>query len=96
MVPVAVFIEQAQYLLVIALVTGLVLVGLAGLAYGLVRWWKFKDREKRSLEFVVLQVAVPRDNEIKIDAAEQMFASLFSIKKSGGMLGLANVIVIHW
>ena len=32
---------------------------------------------------VTLQIAVPRDNEIKIDAMEQVFASLYSIKKGG-------------
>jgi len=30
-----------------------------------------------------MQVAVPRDNEIKIDAAEQLFASLHSIAHGG-------------
>ena len=85
--PVNVFIDQAKYLLMIAAMVGLGMVGLTGLLYLLVRWWKFKDREKRSLEFVLLQIAVPRDNEIKIDTAEQMFASLFSVKKGGGILG---------
>ena len=85
--PVNVFIDQAKYLLMMVVVVGLGMVGLMGLLYLLVRWWKFKDREKRSLEFVLLQVAVSRDNEIKIDAAEQMFASLFSVKKGGGILG---------
>lgn len=56
---------------------------LAGLGYIAFLLWKYKDREIRSLEYVVLQVAVPRDNEIKIDAAEQMFGSLYSIHKSG-------------
>src|SRR3989344_3352470 len=37
-----------------------------------------------SLGFVLLSVAVPRDNEIKIDAAEQMFSSLASVYKGGG------------
>ena len=46
-------------------------------------WIRNKDREERSLDFVLLSVAVPRDNEIKIDAAEQMFASLYSIYKGG-------------
>src|SRR4030042_130177 len=45
-------------------------------------WMRNKDREERSLDFVLLQVAVPRDNEIKIDAAEQMFSSIYSIYKS--------------
>ena len=80
-------IEQAKYLVLIAFLLGLGIVGLVGLLYIFAHWLKFKDREKRSLEFVVLQIAVPRDNEVKIDGAEQMFASLFSVKKSGGWLG---------
>ncbi len=45
--------------------------------------WKYRDREERSLDYVLLQMAVPRENEIKIDAAEQLFASLYGIHKSG-------------
>jgi hypothetical protein len=55
----------------------------AGLGYLVFLLWKYRDREIRSLEYVLLQVAVPRDNEIKIDAAEQMFASIYSIYHSG-------------
>lgn len=44
---------------------------------------RYKDREKRSLNSVLLQVAVSRNNEVKIDAMEQLFASLYSIKKGG-------------
>ena len=50
-----------------------------------VGWIKYKDREKSSLRFVLLQVKVPRGNEIKIDAAEQLFATFASIQKSGGI-----------
>ncbi len=52
----------------------------------LVGWIKYKDREKASLQFVLLQIKVPRGNEIKIDAAEQLFATFASLRKSGGML----------
>ncbi|MBI5619904.1 type IV secretion system DNA-binding domain-containing protein [Candidatus Gottesmanbacteria bacterium] len=45
--------------------------------------WKYRNREERSLDYVLLQIAVPRDNEIKIDAAEQFFASLHSIYHAG-------------
>ena len=61
----------------------LVLGGLAVLGYVAFLLWKYRDRESRSLEYVLLQIAVPRDNEIKIDAAEQMFSSLYSLFKSG-------------
>jgi len=62
----------------------LVLGGLGYIAgYGLFLWYKWKDREKASLESVLLQVSLPRDNEIKIDAAEQLFAGFSSLRKSG-------------
>jgi len=46
-------------------------------------WYKYRHREKESLSSVLLQVILPRDNEIKIDAAEQMFASLASLRLGG-------------
>ncbi|MDO8619584.1 MAG: DUF87 domain-containing protein [Candidatus Daviesbacteria bacterium] len=49
-----------------------------------VGWIKYRNREKVSLEYILLQVTVPRGNEIKIDAAEQLFGTLASLKKSGG------------
>jgi hypothetical protein len=65
----------------------LALVVLGGLAlivgWVWVIWMRNKDREEKSLDFVLLSIAVPRDNETKIDAAEQMFASLASVHKGG-------------
>src|SRR5216683_6037604 len=49
--------------------------------YLLLLFYKFRNREKVSLDSVLLQVALPRENEIKIDAAEQLFSSFSSIKK---------------
>ena len=71
-----------------AILTGIVLLGLialffAGLGFFVFTLFRFRDREKRSIDSVLLQVAVPRGNEIKIDAMEQLFAALFAIKKSG-------------
>lgn len=53
-----------------------------GLTYLLLLWVKYHNREEKSLDSVLLEVAVPRENEIKIDVAEQMFASLYAIKKT--------------
>jgi len=50
-----------------------------GLLYAAFFLWKYRDREIRSLTYVLMQVAVPKENEIKIDAAEQMFASLYGL-----------------
>lgn len=44
-------------------------------------WLRNRDREKESLESTLIQVSLPRDNEIKIDAAEQMFSALAAVGK---------------
>ncbi|MDO8340619.1 MAG: hypothetical protein Q7T59_01450, partial [Candidatus Woesebacteria bacterium] len=45
--------------------------------------FKFRGREERSVDSVYLQVSVPRLNETKTDAMEQLFSSLYSMKKGG-------------
>jgi hypothetical protein len=60
----------------------LVLVLLAMLGYAALLWYRWKDREERSLKLVTLLVAVPQDNEIKIDAMEQIINSMSSMYKS--------------
>src|SRR3989338_10964812 len=69
-----------------------ILIALLGLSlYILLIWYKNRNREKESLESTLLQIAVPRDNEIKIDAAEQLFSSFASIG-GGSLLKLGNHI----
>src|SRR3972149_8482824 len=46
-------------------------------------YYKGRGREEGSIDSVLLQVAVTKGNEVKIDAMEQLFASLYSIKKGG-------------
>ncbi len=48
----------------------------------LVYLYKHRRRERYALDFVTLLVRLPKTNEIKIDAAEQMFAALHSLKHS--------------
>ncbi|NTU72653.1 type IV secretion system DNA-binding domain-containing protein [Candidatus Roizmanbacteria bacterium] len=67
------------FLVTLAIAAGLTLVFM----YVLVLYSRMKKREKIALEMVSLEVKIPKDNEIKIDAAEQMFASFASLKKSG-------------
>lgn len=45
--------------------------------------YKNRKREERSLKSVLLEVAVSQGNDIKIDAMEQFFSSLNSIRKGG-------------
>ncbi len=62
---------------------GAVGFGLFFLGYFAFLFYRYREREKISLDSTLLQITMPRENEIKIDAAEQMFAGLASIRKSG-------------
>jgi hypothetical protein len=61
----------------------LILGVLAVFVYMFVQWLKHYKREEYALSFVTLLVKLPKDNEIKIDAAEQMFTGLYSLHKGG-------------
>ncbi|KKQ35370.1 MAG: hypothetical protein US51_C0007G0005, partial [Microgenomates group bacterium GW2011_GWA2_37_6] len=62
---------------------GIFLFATALLAYLIFLAFKYRNREKEALLTTLLQVALPRDNEIKIDAAEQLFSSFASLRQSG-------------
>lgn len=69
-------------------ILGLIVLGIVVFILGVLGWYFFniyahREREKRSLESVLLQIAVPRTNEIKPDAMEQLISSLYSVKKGG-------------
>ncbi|MDO8741896.1 MAG: DUF87 domain-containing protein, partial [Candidatus Roizmanbacteria bacterium] len=61
------------------LAAGLTLI----LIYLVIIYLRLKKREQISLEMVTLEVKLAKENEIKIDAADQMFSSFSSLKKSG-------------
>lgn len=70
----------------LALFLSIILVGLlisgSILSFYVFRlWMRNKNRESESLGSTLLQIALPRDNEIKIDAAEQLFSSFAAIGK---------------
>jgi len=73
-------------LIIVAILISLML----GVFYVLALWYKNKDREKQSLDSTLIQVTLPRDNEIKIDAAEQFFASFVGIKPHSGILSFLH------
>ncbi len=58
------------------------------LIYFLILNLKYKNREKDALESTLIQVALPRDSEVKIDAAEQLFSSFASLRKGGFLSSL--------
>ncbi len=76
-------IESIFYYFLIGIIFLCAIAGLILLAYGFVVWWRWRNREEKSLDFVLFQILLPRENEIKIDAMEQIIASLYSIKDGG-------------
>lgn len=77
------FIDTATSVITIILLLGVSGVITAGFAYVLVFVMRLRKRMQISLEMSTLEVQLTKDNEIKIDAAEQMFASFAGLKKSG-------------
>jgi len=84
--------DQIDYQIIIDRVITISLAGLAAilaagltliLIYLIVIYFRLKKREQISLEMVTLEVKLAKENEIKIDAADQMFSSFSSLKKSG-------------
>ena len=75
-------VQQISSFLMSLLIVVVVLLVLALLGFVFLMWWKWKDREEKSLKLVTLLVAVPQDNEVKIDAGEQIINSISSMYKS--------------
>src|SRR3990167_11280048 len=75
--------QLAEFVLITVFVFGILVILLVAALLVFLQWLRFRNREEVSLNFVLLEIAVPRDNEIKIDAAEQVFAALSSIKQGG-------------
>ena len=75
-------VQQINTILISLLIVIMVGVLLVFLGWIFLMWWKWKDREEKSLKLITLLVAVPQDNEIKIDAGEQIISSIASLYKS--------------
>jgi hypothetical protein len=75
---------MAQMIGLVVLLAILSVIGaiLVLMGYVAVLWYRWRDREEKSLSMVTLMVAVPNDNEIKIDAMEPIISSLASMYKS--------------
>ena len=72
-----------QWLFATIFVLGIV-TAVVMLSFWLLLWWmKWRNREDVSLNFVTLQIAPPKENEVKVDAMEQAFMALMSIKRGG-------------
>jgi len=68
-------------LTVFATIGGVVIL-VCGIGYVGLLWLRNRNRESISLNSTLLQITVPRDNDTKIDAAEQIFSSIVSIRRA--------------
>lgn len=75
----------ASFVMVFTLILAVISLSMVGVGVIFLQFYKHRNREEVSMNFVLLQLAVPRDNEVKIDAIEQLFVALGSIKKGGFM-----------
>ena len=85
-------VQQINTILVSLLIIVMIGVLIAFLGWIFLLWWKWKDREEKSLKLITLLVAVPQDNEIKIDAGEQIISSIGSLYKSAKIKFLQPLI----
>ena len=73
------------------LLSSLAIATLAGLIFLFLIWRKNKARHKNALEMTLLEISMPRDNEIKIDAAEQLFSGFASLKAAKGRMAAFKI-----
>src|SRR3989344_6186147 len=78
-----VFVERAIFIGLIFVGIGFAALLTLGFMYLLILYFRLKKRESMAYEMTTLEVQLPKENEVKIDAAEQMFASFASLKKRG-------------
>ncbi len=81
---------------IIAIILAFILVSAicaatAGLIFLFGLWRKNKLRHEKSKDMSHIEIKLPRDNEIKIDAADQMFAIFASLKSAKGRLKFFKV-----
>lgn len=78
-------VNQINFTAILVAAIGIALFVLILFIIGWVLFVFFKNRkrEERSIDSVLMQVALPRNAEAKIDVMEQLFGSLYSMKKGG-------------
>lgn len=81
--PIKVFVDQITSVVIILLLFGFATALTAVFSYVMIFLMRLRKRMHVSLEMTTLEVQLTKDNEIKIDAAEQMFASFSGLKKTG-------------
>jgi hypothetical protein len=69
--------------IILGVITFVIFAAIIGFKY-LVWFTKFKNRTRNLKDKVFLKIQIPEDNEYEISVAEQIFSSLFGIKRPSG------------
>ncbi len=85
------FIDTVIAIIVAFILVSVVVALTAGVAFLFGMWRKNKLRHEKNMDMAYLEIRLPRDNEIKIDAAEQMFSSFAGLKTAKGRLKFFKV-----
>lgn len=75
--------DLTTYVMILTVILALITLVIVGVGVVFIQFWRFRNREEVSLGFVVMEILVPKDNEVKIDAMEQLYIALSSIKRGG-------------
>lgn len=85
-------IVNILFAFILAFLLASLVVGCAvGIFLAIGFWNKSKKRHERALDTSLLEVSLPRENEIKIDAAEQLFSSLVAMKDTKGIFSFLKL-----
>ncbi|MDR0463358.1 MAG: type IV secretion system DNA-binding domain-containing protein [Pseudomonadales bacterium] len=82
--------------ILIVLIVLLALAVIAGLAYVVAILLRNKGRQKYALDFVTMLIRLPRENEVKVESAEQMYATIYALKRDGVLDFLKNEEIISF
>ncbi len=89
--PMQIVINLAMAFIIAFLLASVVVGCCLGIFLAIGFWNKSKKRHERALDTVLLEVSLPRENEIKIDAAEQLFSSLVAMKNTKGIFSFLKL-----
>lgn len=81
---------------VLSFILGFLTIVIAGFGLAYILFWlRFRGREKISLNLRFLEVRVPKENEIEIGVAEQLYANLHAIANKRKLLSLTPGISLE-
>jgi len=70
-------------LILLLIIVAVIILGIVVGGFFLLYWFRYRNREEKSLSMCCFSVTLPKTNEIKIEEAEQFYAGIYGIIKRG-------------